>query len=258
MRVAITSSDTQNAYAALIALALADAGYRPVAFLINSSTKLQQLVRYARFYGWYRALLRVLHPPTSPHTLDYILDYLGSHHLKAKHLSIAGISKSHNIRLIYGKFHNPTLQYFVHNNIDVIINAGGGLFPKKLIDAPRLGIINIHMGHLPDFRGIHTFEWSLWYNKPLEVVSHWISTKIDAGDILQRQTFVPHRVTSISDLKDQSVSVRIDLLLNTVRQLNARSISSIPQDASLGKQYYAMHPYLQSLLEKWLRTIKQP
>ena len=68
---------------------------------------------------------------------------------------------------------------------DVVIAIATSILKRKIIDAPKYGIINIHPGILPNYRGIGNF-WAV-YNGDMELIGstcHWMTEKIDDGKII--------------------------------------------------------------------------
>ncbi len=50
---------------------------------------------------------------------------------------------------------------------------------------PRLGILNVHLGLLPEVRGMSSPEWSLLQGVPLGITFHYMDAGIDTGPVLQ-------------------------------------------------------------------------
>jgi len=71
------------------------------------------------------------------------------------------------------------------------------IFRKELIEAARLGCINIHSGKLPRYRGMMPNFWQLYHGeKKVGITVHEINEKIDDGRIiLQRDVEVQPRET---------------------------------------------------------------
>ena len=69
---------------------------------------------------------------------------------------------------------------------DLIISAYyRKIFPKKLIDIPRLGIINIHPSLLPHYRGPVPTAWAILNGESeFGITIHKVDIGIDTGDIL--------------------------------------------------------------------------
>jgi methionyl-tRNA formyltransferase len=70
-------------------------------------------------------------------------------------------------------------------SIDRIIVAGyHQIFPKKLLEIPRLGIINCHGGLLPEERGPIPWKWAIYENKAFTGVTiHQMTIKVDDGEV---------------------------------------------------------------------------
>lgn len=69
---------------------------------------------------------------------------------------------------------------------DIIAVFGTGLIRRPLLAAGRLGIINLHGGLSPGYRGSDCTFWAL-YNGELDQVGctlHWIDPGIDTGNVI--------------------------------------------------------------------------
>ena len=71
-------------------------------------------------------------------------------------------------------------------NPDLIISAYyRKIFPKELIEIPRLGIVNIHPSLLPYYRGPVPTAWAILNNETkFGITIHKVDAGIDTGDIL--------------------------------------------------------------------------
>lgn len=87
---------------------------------------------------------------------------------------------------------SPELEQIIELQADLIVTAAfGQLLPKKLLDAPRLGCINVHASLLPKYRGgapIH--QAIIDGEKETGVTIMYMAEKLDAGDIIS-QIVVP-------------------------------------------------------------------
>ena len=72
---------------------------------------------------------------------------------------------------------------------DLIIFTGGNILRKQLLELPRLGVLNVHLGLLPEVRGMSSPEWSLLNHVPVGVTIHYMDAGIDTGPILERCEF---------------------------------------------------------------------
>ncbi len=82
------------------------------------------------------------------------------------------------------------------HEIDLILNIRTRcIYKKKILEAPRLGCINIHHGILPHFRGTLCDLYALSENRPAGYSIHKMVKKIDDGEIY-KVTEVYHRKAS--------------------------------------------------------------
>ncbi len=62
------------------------------------------------------------------------------------------------------------------------------IFPREVLEIPRLGTINLHPSYLPYNRGWHTPTWAIMDETPYGATVHFVTEAVDAGDIiLQKQ-----------------------------------------------------------------------
>jgi len=137
---------------------------------------------------------------------------------------------------------------------DLIIFTGGNILRRQLLEVPRLGVLNVHLGMLPEVRGMSTPEWSLLNNIPVGVTIHYIDGGIDTGPILQRCEFPDAaRCTSLSDLRNRLIAFGIEKAAEMVANLDRGTISATQQshldkdkDKDKDRQFFVMHEWLQA------------
>ncbi|MFL5814814.1 MAG: formyltransferase family protein [Bdellovibrionia bacterium] len=79
------------------------------------------------------------------------------------------------------------IEYVKSKRIDLIVNARTRcIYKKPILEAPRLGCINIHHGLLPEYRGTLCDLYALFEGRPAGFTIHQMNEKIDAGKILKR------------------------------------------------------------------------
>jgi methionyl-tRNA formyltransferase len=68
---------------------------------------------------------------------------------------------------------------------DLGVIVGTHRLEPALYGVPRLGSINLHLGHAPEYRGSSPAFWELYDGTPtVGVTIHWVNERLDAGDIL--------------------------------------------------------------------------
>ncbi|MBU8907063.1 methionyl-tRNA formyltransferase [Desertibacillus haloalkaliphilus] len=117
---------------------------------------------------------------------------------------------------------------------DLVVTAAfGQILPKKLLEAPAYGCINVHASLLPKYRGgapIHQAIIDGETNTGVTIM--YMVEKLDAGDILT-QTVVPIlEHDHVGSLHDKLSEAGAALLSQTIPALVAGEIDPIQQDGS--------------------------
>jgi len=120
------------------------------------------------------------------------------------------------------------------NNLkpDAIIVVGyGRIIPQWMLDLPPLGNINLHASLLPKYRGAAPIQWAIAQGEPITgVTTMRIDAGLDTGDILlQQETPIAPADTSES-LAPKLATLGADLMVTTLRGLQAGTINSRQQD----------------------------
>src|SRR6266853_1031916 len=103
---------------------------------------------------------------------------------------------------------------------DLIVFTGGNILRQPLLEVPRLGVLNAHLGLLPEVRGMASPEWSLLNHVPVGITIHYIDAGIDAGPILQRYEFPDVAACeSLSDLRNRLIAFGIETVGEVVSAL---------------------------------------
>lgn len=118
---------------------------------------------------------------------------------------------------------------------DLIITAAyGQLIPQAILDAPRLGCINVHASLLPLYRGgapVH--QAIIDGQEKTGVTIMYMVKKMDAGNIIsQKETLIDDEET-VGTLYDRLSDLGAQLLKETLPSVLAGENQSIPQDESL-------------------------
>ncbi|PYS71962.1 MAG: hypothetical protein DMF69_08900 [Acidobacteria bacterium] len=135
---------------------------------------------------------------------------------------------------------------------DVGLHKSGGIYRKETITAFRLGILNPHIGLLPEYRGRSVMEWSLLKNDPVGISVFFIDTGIDTGEqiIIKEQVDVSH-YTSISEAKEFLFNLDATFFRKALKVLNSAEPGFQLNDGS-GHRYYVMSKLFQGVVQEIL------
>ena len=122
---------------------------------------------------------------------------------------------------------------------DIVFCNGSSILKKPVIEIPRLGVINIHTGVVPDYRGPSPEFWAL-HNGDFDkigVTIHTLTEGIDDGDvILEERTLVEAEDNEIT-LRCKNVRTGARLVAEAVALIAAGKARPIPQDAARAKSW---------------------
>lgn len=134
---------------------------------------------------------------------------------------------------------------------DLFILAGCGIVKKGMLDIPKLGTINIHMGILPFFRGINVAEWAYFLGEPVGASVHFVDLGVDTGPILFTERIEIKGPKDIQELRATVNIAQLNLLIKAIKIIiKGPLFKGEVQDSSEGRQFFRMHSYLKNLLSK--------
>lgn len=113
----------------------------------------------------------------------------------------------------------------------IIVVGYGRIIPQWMIDLPLLGNLNLHASLLPKYRGAAPIQWAIANGETVTgVTTMRINAGLDTGDILlQRETRIENADTS-ETLAPRMAEMGAELMLETLRGLEAGTVKPIPQD----------------------------
>ena len=115
----------------------------------------------------------------------------------------------------------------------IIVIAYGIILPSKFLNIPKYGCINIHVSLLPRWRGAAPIQHSLLAGDEktgISVIS--ISPKLDAGDILMKESFAIDKDINSDDLTINLTNLGKKTLMETLPLLFENKLIRKKQDES--------------------------
>lgn len=125
-----------------------------------------------------------------------------------------------------------SLQAILNLHPDLVITAAyGQILPKKLLETPTYGCVNVHASLLPELRGGAPIHYAIIQGKEKTGITiMYMAEKLDAGDILA-QTVVPiDERDTVGTLHDKLSDAGADLLSDTLPKLLNGEITPIKQN----------------------------
>ena len=117
-------------------------------------------------------------------------------------------------------------------DLDVaVVIAYGRILTSRLLEAPRFGCVNVHASLLPRWRGAGPIQWCLIGGDEVTgVCTMWMEEGLDSGPVLLRREEPIRAGDTASTLGARLGQAGADLLVETLRALQAGRLSATPQD----------------------------
>lgn len=137
---------------------------------------------------------------------------------------------------------------------DVGLHAANVIYREPTISAFRLGILNAHIGILPQYRGRSVAEWSVLQGDPTGVSVFFIDSGIDTGGrIVLRELISPDGKNSVAKLKQMLFGYDVGLYRKALKALMQPGVQFQSNDVSRGRRYYVMSKMFSQVVDEVLR-----
>lgn len=115
---------------------------------------------------------------------------------------------------------------------DLVVTAAfGQILPKELLEAPKLGCINVHASLLPELRGGAPIHYAIINgHEKTGITIMYMAEKLDAGDILTRVEVQIEENDNVGTLHDKLSKAGAQLLSDTVPKLLKGELTPIKQN----------------------------
>lgn len=122
-------------------------------------------------------------------------------------------------------------QAFADLNLDVaIVVAYGLLLPKPILEAPRLGCLNLHASLLPRWRGAAPIQRAIMAgDKETGVMVMQMDVGLDTGPVLGAAKIAITGETTTSSLHDELAEIGAPLMVRTLAKLTAGEVTPAVQ-----------------------------
>jgi Methionyl-tRNA formyltransferase len=256
MRVVVFTSSAYSETGCAVAARMSQAGYIPVGALTLPSWDRTTLLRKVGQWGFrdsYRyatAKLGPGKPGRNEIRNSYLEQILRSEN--AVFRSLNDVARHFRFPVVSCADQNsPRARAQLKQwSADLAIFTGGNILREETLKIFRLGVLNSHLAMLPEVRGMSSPEWSLLAGVPLGITIHFMDRGIDTGPILLRHEFtVAPECDSLIDLRNRMIAEGIELIVQTVSELDRGTISPVPQDSQQASrekdnQFFVMHERL--------------
>lgn len=113
----------------------------------------------------------------------------------------------------------------------IVVAAFGQILPKRLLDLPKYGCINVHASLLPKYRGAAPIQYAILNGESeTGVTIQYMAEGLDTGDILTKEIVPIAAEETGGSLYDKLAVVGAKVLDTALNQIAAGSASRTPQN----------------------------
>jgi methionyl-tRNA formyltransferase len=180
--------------------------------------------------------------------------------LKKNASSMYKISQNYNIPLHFvDSVNSLSVENILKSSeFELVVFTGGGIIKLNILKLANRGIVNCHSGILPDYRGMDCHKWAI-LNDELDKVGvscHFMSEKVDRGDLIRTRKLNVTSSDSISDI-ERRIEVLMGVeIVSAVSDYLLQKAELVKQKIENGSNYYTMHDSLELLVNKKIKNIK--
>lgn len=136
---------------------------------------------------------------------------------------------------------------------DLGLFTGGGMVDADTIAAFSRGVINVHLGQLPHYKGMDVVQAPLLEaRRTLGASAHLMVPQLDAGPVLLRTDADAFAFTSLGALRNSLACMLPFMLVDAALGLCSGRLDPLDQPPA-GRQFFITHPRLQAIIDALLK-----
>lgn len=130
------------------------------------------------------------------------------------------------------KIDDEFIEEFKKYEIDlVLVVAYGKILPKKILDIPKHGFINVHFSLLPKYRGASPVETAILNGeKTTGVTIINMNEKMDEGDIIFEKAFEIREDDQTLDVFNKAIEITNSNIFDVIKNIEEGKINPIKQE----------------------------
>ncbi|HIT80132.1 MAG TPA: methionyl-tRNA formyltransferase [Candidatus Faecivivens stercorigallinarum] len=116
----------------------------------------------------------------------------------------------------------------------IVVVAYGKILPKRVLELPQYGCINVHASLLPRYRGAGPIQWAILNGESeTGITTMYMGEGLDTGDMLEQVKTPIGENETAGELYTRLSKMGAETLLVTLQKLEADALLRTPQDDSL-------------------------
>ena len=140
-----------------------------------------------------------------------------------------------------------TVERITRHKLDIGLHRSGAIYRQATIDAFHIGILNPHIGILPQYRGRSVMEWALIEDGPIGITVFFIDTGIDTGEriVLSEEVDISN-FSSLDEAKRYLFGLDAVFFRRAIELLDSNNFQFQINDGS-GRRYYVISKLFKKL-----------
>jgi methionyl-tRNA formyltransferase len=153
--------------------------------------------------------------------------------------------------------HPETISRLKELELDVGLHKSGNIYRRDTIECFRHGILNAHIGILPNYRGRSVVEWSLVQGDPNGISVFFMDEGIDTGErIVLSETVDVSHCRNVAQAKQFLFDLDATFYRRALVLLQQEQPAFQSNDGS-GRRYYVMSKLFHDVAQKNLAILNQ-
>ena len=115
----------------------------------------------------------------------------------------------------------------------LVVVAYGRILPDDILAVPKYGAVNVHASLLPKYRGSAPIQWAVLNgDRTTGVSTMYLAHEMDTGDVIYTEETEIGEYETSGELFDRLKALGAELLVKTLRDIEAGCAPRTPQDHS--------------------------
>lgn len=163
-----------------------------------------------------------------------------------KHVTVTDFCDCNGVnRIVTSDFHTPeTLAFVTNSSPSLIVFTGGGLVRQAMIDRAGTGVMNCHMGVLPDYRGMDCTYWCVLNEDSGNIgfTVHFMDSGVDTGPIIEVHRIDATEFATVDEVVHEIEYRMAPAITAAVDRVLRGAVNSRTQAIEEGRQYFTIAP----------------
>ncbi|MFC2149796.1 methionyl-tRNA formyltransferase [Candidatus Auribacterota bacterium] len=122
---------------------------------------------------------------------------------------------------------------------DIIVLCNTRVIKPDIINIPSKGCLNLHLGKLPEYRGMSSCFWEIYNGEERGGITvHFIDDKLDSGDIVLEEGIDINNNDTEHTLYNRKLPIGTKLITKALDLISEGGEKRITQDPNYAKMYH--------------------